>query len=364
MSVAAKLVNFLRTGYPETAPPTGYLPVLALLPRRLSDDEVQEIADDLTAHGDMPLDPINIGVAITRITGELPTAGHIDRVKQQLTARSWRGGPSADTAIGLPVECPTRREELQLMALPLVQVDTRPRPMRTGFHAQLRRLTALLAEMCEAAGTQMQDATRALLGADRALADDVILGHDRLEELNRQAEESSLALLALQAPVAGDLRLVVGSLQSAAAAERMGRLALHVAKIACRRSPAPALPKELDGHFAEMSRVAVDLSNTAREAVLSRDPLRANQIHDDDDAMDRLHREIFTVVIERQWPHGVAAAVDVTLLSRFYERFADHAVQIGRRVVFEATGQTHHPRPSDSPQHVTFPDKNRSASSG
>ena len=56
--------------------------------------------------------------------------------------------------------------------------------------------------------------------------------------------------------------------------------------------------------------------------------------------MDDLHRHLFTVLMDRDWEHGVAAAVDVTLLGRYYERFADHAVLIGRRVVFQATGQT------------------------
>jgi phosphate transport system protein len=182
----------------------------------------------------------------------------------------------------------------------------------------------------------------------------VILSHDRLVELNLQVEESPLALLALQAPVAGDLHGVVGSLQGAADAEPMGCLALHVAKIARRRCPAHALPEEVNGHFAEIGRVAVDLSNTAREAILTRDPICANQIHDDDNAIDHLHRHILT---DREWAHGVAATVDVTLLSRFYERFADHAVQIGRRVIFQATGPTGHRWPTDSPQQVTFRNK-------
>lgn len=235
------------------------------------------------------------------------------------------------------------------MALSLAQVNTEPKPMRTAFHAQLDRLTALLAEMCELAGTQMKHATQALLKADQTLAGEVIGGHDCLVELNRQVEDSSVALLALQAPVAGDLRAVVGSLQSAADAERMGGLALHVADIARRRYPAHALPDEVDIHFAQMGRIAVDLSNSAREAILTRDPLRAKKIRDDDDAMDRLHRNIFTILMDHEWAHATPATIDVTLLSRFYERFADHAVQIGRRVIFQATGQTRRLTRRDSP---------------
>lgn len=65
---------------------------------------------------------------------------------------------------------------------------------------------------------------------------------------------------------------------------------------------------------------------------------KAAQIREEDDAMDDLHRHLFTVLMDREWKHGVAAAVDVTLLSRFYERFADHAVEVARRVIFQATG--------------------------
>lgn len=73
---------------------------------------------------------------------------------------------------------------------------------------------------------------------------------------------------------------------------------------------------------------------------MTRDPQAALRLQEDDDAMDDLHRHLFTVLMDREWQHGVAAAVDVTLLGRYYERFADHAVLIGRRVVFTATGKT------------------------
>jgi phosphate transport system protein len=167
----------------------------------------------------------------------------------------------------------------------------------------------------------------------------VFTDHDELVLMQSQAEEAAFVLLALQSPVAGDLRLVVGSLRTAADAERMGGLALHVAKIARRRHPNHALPDEVKGYFAEMGRIAVDLGNTAKDVLLSRDPKQAAEISCEDDAMDRLHQQLFGVLMDMEWRHGVAAAVDVTLLGRFYERFADHAVEIGRRVVFEATGR-------------------------
>ncbi len=212
--------------------------------------------------------------------------------------------------------------------------------MRTAFHEQLETLTQTLSDMCGLAGLAMDRATRALLEADLSMAEQVITDHDHIAQMQSRAEETAFVLLALQSPVAGDLRLVVGSLQNVADAERMGGLALHVAKIARRRHPNHVLPDEVRNHFTEMGRVAVELGNSAKDVVVSRNSQQAAEISREDDAMDQLHQQLFDVLMDTDWKHGVAAAVDITLLGRFYERFADHAVEIGRRVVFEATGET------------------------
>src|ERR1700754_4968621 len=211
--------------------------------------------------------------------------------------------------------------------------------MRTAYHEQLDALTDQLGEMCGLAGAAMERATQALLQADLVLAEQVITDHEQIAAMSARAEENAFVLLALQAPVAGDLRAIVSSIQMVADIDRMGALALHVAKIARRRHPQHVLPEEVNGYFAEMGRVAVDLSNSAQEVLLSRDPQKAARIREEDDAMDDLHRHLFSVLMDREWRHGVAAAVDVTLLGRFYERFADHAVEVARRVIFQATGK-------------------------
>jgi phosphate transport system protein len=211
--------------------------------------------------------------------------------------------------------------------------------MRTAFHEQLEALAADIADICGLAGAAMERATQALLQADLVLAEDVITAHETFIARIKKAEEAAITVLALQAPVAGDLRLVVGSLSNLADVDRMGALALHVAKLTRRRHPAKALPEEVNGYFTEMGRIAVDIGNSVKDVVQSGDPDRAAQLDDDDDDMDNLHRHLFTVLMDREWKHGVAAAVDVTLLGRYYERFADHAVEIGRRVIFQATGE-------------------------
>ncbi|SEM28338.1 MULTISPECIES: phosphate signaling complex protein PhoU [Rhodococcus] len=211
--------------------------------------------------------------------------------------------------------------------------------MRVAYNEQMTELADMLGEMAGLAGAAMERATQSLLQADLSLAEQVISDHDQITELSVACEERAFALLALQAPVAGDLRSVVSGIQIVSDIDRMGALALHVAKIARRRHPNHVLPEEVNGYFAEMGRIAVALGAGAREVLETRDPERAAKLREEDDAMDDLHRHLFSVLMDREWKHGVAAAVDVTLLGRFYERFADHAVEVARRVIFLVTGK-------------------------
>jgi len=211
--------------------------------------------------------------------------------------------------------------------------------MRAAYHEKLSGLNDELAQMSQLAGEAMKKATSALLDGDLDLAEEVISSDTEIDALRTSAEEQAFGLLALQAPVAGDLRSVIAAIHSAGDLERMGDLALHVAKAARRRHPDLVLPQEVAPYFAEMGRVALDLAQDARRVLLERDVELAFTMESDDDAMDDLHRHLFTVMMNKDWPHGVAPAVDVTLLGRFYERFADHAVAVARRVVFMVTGK-------------------------
>jgi phosphate transport system protein len=208
--------------------------------------------------------------------------------------------------------------------------------VRTAYQDQLSALTADIANMCGMVGVGMKRATQALLQADLVLAEEVITDLDYLVFIGVQAEEAGFMLLTQHQPPAGDLQGVVASIRNVADVDRMSRLAMHVAKLARRRHPRHALPEEVSGYFAEMGKVAVGLGEAAQEALLSGNPERAARMHKDDDAMDELHRHLFTVLMDREWTHGVIAAVDVTLLSRYYERFADHAVELARRVTSSA----------------------------
>jgi phosphate transport system protein len=211
--------------------------------------------------------------------------------------------------------------------------------MRDLYQEQLDDLANALAGMCTKVAEAMEKATRSLLECDLHLAEEVISEDVRIDELRAMADEKAFTLLALQAPVATDLRTVVSAIHSAGDIERMGDLALHVAQAARRRHPHPVLPEEVAPYFAEMGGVGVALALKAGEVIRTRDLARAAELESDDDAMDDLHRHMFTVLMDRNWRHGVGPAVDITLLARFYERYADHAVSVARRIVYVVTGR-------------------------
>jgi phosphate transport system protein len=210
--------------------------------------------------------------------------------------------------------------------------------MRTAYHEQLDDLAARLGEMCGLAGAAMKRATQALLETDVAAAEEVISDHGQIVAMRAQFEKEGFALLALQQPVASELRAIFSSMQIIADAERMGALAVHVAKIARREYPGQVLPEDVRRCFAEMGKVAIALGDSAKQALLSRDPQQAAQLHEQDKAMDELYEHLFGVLLDREWQHGASVGVQAALLGRFYERFADHAVEIGRRVIFMASG--------------------------
>ena len=211
--------------------------------------------------------------------------------------------------------------------------------MRDQYQEQLSTLADALAGMCLEVATAMELATRALLEADLQLSEQVIAEDVRIDDLRTDAEEKAFGLLALQAPVATDLRVVISAIHGAGDIERMGDLALHVAQAARRRHPQLVLPDEVAPYFTEMGKIAVALAQKAAEVIRSRDVEMAATLEADDDAMDDLHRHLFSVLMAPRWAHGVGPAVDITLLGRFYERYADHAVTVARRVVYVVTGR-------------------------
>lgn len=211
--------------------------------------------------------------------------------------------------------------------------------MRDEFRAELAEVNRLLVAMAQAGRTAMQQATRALLRADQAEAELVLAGDNEIDALYRQVDQKVYDLIARQAPVASDLRALITSLHVASDLERMGDLAEHVAETALRRMPVIAVPEELAPVIAEMAEVADRIAGKTAEVLSTSDAARAAEMERDDDAMDELHRQLLAFMLGTAWRHGVEAAIDGALLGRFYERYADHAVNAGNQVIYLVTGQ-------------------------
>ncbi|MEU8975425.1 phosphate signaling complex protein PhoU [Streptomyces monashensis] len=211
--------------------------------------------------------------------------------------------------------------------------------MREAYHEELATISAGLVEMARLVGSAIGRATTALLDADLPLAESVISADTKVDDLQRELEDRAIALLARQQPVATDLRTIVTSLRMSADLERSGDLAAHVAKLARLRFPEPAVPVDLHRTILEMGQLAQRLMAQAAEVLITQDVEAALQLEQDDDRMDELHRTIFQHLMDDRWKHGVETAVDVTLVGRYYERFADHAVAVAQRVVYLVTGE-------------------------
>lgn len=211
--------------------------------------------------------------------------------------------------------------------------------MREVYHSELELISSELAEMCIKVGRAMSLATRSLMDADLELAEQLIADDAKVDALAHEIDERCYLIAAQQQPVATDLRIVMSGMRMSSSLERMGDLAKHVAKQTRLRYPKKVLPPEVQPIFAEMATVAEVIVTKTASVILTRDVHLTPDIKRHDEQMNRLHRDLFAIVLGESWDHGVEAAIDITLLSRFYERFADHAVTIARRVVHIVSGE-------------------------
>ncbi len=211
--------------------------------------------------------------------------------------------------------------------------------MRDVYHEELDSIGRTLIEMAGLVGTAMGRATTALLGADLQVAESVISADDAVDALQDELDARALDLLARQQPVAGDLRTIITSLRMSADLERMGDLARHVAKVARLRYPDTAVPQDLRETIEQMGRIAVELAGKTAGIIEGRDVETARELPLDDDAMDDLHRRLFSALLDNKAEYTIETAIDVTLIGRYYERFADHAVSVSKRIIFLVTGE-------------------------
>lgn len=214
--------------------------------------------------------------------------------------------------------------------------------MREHYQERLGEVADRVVTMATEVVGIVEAANRALLDADLAAAEDALSRHPALRGMQDDADQLILELLALQAPVAGDLRQVISAMRITADLERMGGLAGHIAKIARMRYPEHAVPDDMEPTFRAKAELAAEMTRSAGQALAERDVDRCVRLAADDERMNTLHRSMFTVMLAEDWTGTVEQGVDLALLGRYYERIADHAVLIGAHVAFLVSGDPAH----------------------
>jgi len=210
--------------------------------------------------------------------------------------------------------------------------------IRSVFQDELDGVSQSLVDLSNMASDAMHSATRALLEADLKIAEEVISYDEKIDLYQHDLDTRVIDIIARQQPVASDLRALVTALRMSADLERMGDLAHHIAKVARLRHPEKVIPAELHDLVNHIGSVAETISRKIPTVIETRDTEMALQLEKDDDEMDKLHRQLIGSLTDNAWKHGIESAVDITLLGRYYERFADHAVSVSRRVYFLVTG--------------------------
>ena len=211
--------------------------------------------------------------------------------------------------------------------------------IRSVFQDELDNVSQSLVDLTAMVAISMQKATTSILTSDLKLAEEVIAADEKIDDIQHESDTNVIGIIARQQPVASDLRALVTALRIGSDLERMGDLSHHVAKVARLRHPNAAIPAELVDIVRAMGDAAVRITEKTGVVIATRDTELALEVERDDDEMDALHRKLIAALIEPTWKYGIETAIDLTLLGRYYERYADHAVSVARRVYFLVTGK-------------------------
>ena len=211
--------------------------------------------------------------------------------------------------------------------------------IRSIFQEELDAVSQTLVDLTKMVSDSINKATTSLIDANPSLAEEVITFDEKIDQIQHDLDARIIDIIARQQPVATDLRALITALRMSADLERMGDLAHHVAKVARLRHPDSAVPLELQTTVQRMGHVAENIARKVGSVIETRDTSLALEVEKDDDEMDKLHRDLISVLTSAKWTAGVDSAIDLTLLGRYYERFADHAVSVARRVYYLVTGE-------------------------
>lgn len=212
--------------------------------------------------------------------------------------------------------------------------------VRTRFHEELASLEATALGAMDLVVEQLDRVMRALREQDGALAELVVMEDDRIDGRYLEVHQGVLSLLALQAPVAGDLRLIAALLHVIRHIERMGDHCVNVAKLVPLSGPGPAAGAQLLEMIERMGAAGRAEVVQARAAFEGRDVALAADLAHQDRAINALNREVFREAIAigddaevREW------ATAMTMIARMLERIGDHAVDVGEQVAFVVSGR-------------------------
>lgn len=211
--------------------------------------------------------------------------------------------------------------------------------MRKVFQADLQQIGEELIEMSRLVAIAMDRAWDSLANADVDMAQEVIAADAKIDFLQNQLDERAIDTLALQGPVASDLRMIVGSLRMSASLERMGDLARHLAQLTRLRFPNHAIPERISETFAKMAEIDIQIAKEVGRLLDTRDLAIAREIIELNHKLDGLHSSVFTVIADESWDASAPTTVDVSLTSRYLERFGDHGVSVARKVTYLVTGE-------------------------
>lgn len=211
--------------------------------------------------------------------------------------------------------------------------------MREVFKNELDTISADLIALANKVLEAIDNANESLQNNDLELAEKVIDADSVIDILVAEIDKEAATFLALQAPVAVDLRVVIAALKMSVAMERMGDLARHISSQVRIRHPKPALPAPFEDVFLQFGRsahrIAVSMVQLLENPGLGAVPMISNI----DQELDELHLRVFTLIAEADMSVVTPSQIaDVTLLARYYERFGDQAVNVSQKVEYLLTG--------------------------
>ena len=208
------------------------------------------------------------------------------------------------------------------------------------FHDELNQVKVRLLTMSGEAEAALGQAVDALLERDAEKAQRVIDGDRVIDMMEVEIEEHSINLLALQQPMARDLRTLTSALKIATDLERVGDHAVNIAQSAIRLTQSRPIAPEPE--IVEMARLSREMLSDALEAFVRGDALMGREVCKRDDKVDALHRSVFRILLTHMMedPHVIGAGMELFLVSRNLERVADLATNIGEDVVFLVEGKS------------------------